>query len=110
MKNKNRFLVILSVFIILCTSATALTGCKQSDGGNKNPTPPAPEVENTIVLTRNVVRLVYGESAVVVAKYKDEDGVTLEWKSSDEAVATVEGGVITSVGIGNATITATYGE
>lgn len=110
MKNKNRFLVILSVFIILCASATALTGCKQSDGGNKNPTPPAPEVENTLVLTRNVVRLVYGESAVVVAKYKDEDGVTLEWKSSDEAVATVEGGVITSVGIGNATITATYGE
>ena len=88
----------------------ALTGCKQSDGGNKKPTPPAPEVENTLVLTRSVVRLVYGESAVVVAKYKDEDGVTLEWKSSDEAVATVEGGVITSVGIGNATITATYGE
>ena len=112
MKNKNRFLVILSVFMILCMSAIMLTGCGDKGNGSVDDDSgkqSSSEIVNPLTLTRTAVRLVYGESAVVVAKYKDEDGVTLEWKSSDETVATVVGGVISSVGLGEATITATYG-
>lgn len=119
MKNKIKLLVIFSVFIILCVSAFTLTGCKgnenESDSGSSEPSSvstPTSTSENTnsLELTKNAVQLVYGESAVVVAKYKDEDGVTLVWKSSDESVATVDNGVISSTGLGTATVTATYGK
>ena len=119
MKNKIKLLVIFSVFIILCASAFTLTGCKgrENESGNgssesSSVSTPTSTSENTnsLELTKNAVQLVYGESAVVVAKYKDEDGVTLVWKSSDESVATVENGIISSTGLGTATVTATYGE
>ena len=47
-----------------------------------------------------------GESSVSSAEY------TVEWSTSDTAVATVENGLITATGLGNAQITAlvTYGE
>ena len=35
------------------------------------------------------------------------DGVTVTWKSSEESVATVDGGVVTGVAVGKTTITAT---
>lgn len=38
------------------------------------------------------------------------DPADIAWKSSDAAVATVENGVVTAVGNGTATITATYGD
>ena len=114
MKNRNRFLLILSVFMVLCASAFMLTGCGENGNGSESlggdPISSASENSNTLELTRNAVQLVYGESAVVIAKYKDEDGVTLVWKSSDETVATVEDGLITSTGLGNAVVTATYGD
>lgn len=117
MKNRNRFLVILSVFMILCVSAFMLTGCGEngndsgSDSLGGDPiSSSTSENTKTLELTRNAVQLVYGESAVVIAKYKDEDGVTLVWESSDESVATVEDGLITSTGLGSAVITATYGD
>ncbi len=33
-------------------------------------------------------------------------GISIDWKSSDNSIATVEGGVITAVSVGNATVTA----
>ena len=115
MKNRNRFLVILSVFMVLCVSAFMLTGCGENGNGSESLggdpiSSSTSENTKTLELTRNAVRLVYGESAVVIAKYKDEDGVTLVWKSSDETVATVEDGLIISTGLGDAVVTATYGD
>ncbi len=121
MKNKIKLLVVLSVFIILCLSAFTLTGCKdkgnESDNGSSEPssvsTPTstsASENANFLELSKSTVSLVYGESAVVIARYKDESGKTLGWKSSDESVATVEDGLIVSKGLGNAVVTATYGD
>ena len=113
MKNKNRFITILFVLIIFCVSAFALTACKDKvndDNGGNSTNPPSSDLTDTLELTRTAVQLVYGESAVVVAKYKDKEGVALEWKSSDESVATVDDGVISSTGLGTATITAIYGD
>ena len=86
MKNKIKLLVIFSVFIILCASAFTLTGCKGRENESGNGSSESSSVStstsmsentNSLELTKNAVQLVYGESAVVVAKYKDEDGVTL---------------------------------
>lgn len=113
MKNKNRFIIILFVLIILCVSAFTLTACKakvNDDNGGNSTNSSSSDLTNTLELTRTAVQLVYGESAVVVARYKDKEGVALEWKSSDESVATVDDGVISSTGLGTATITAIYGD
>ena len=103
--------------MILCASAFMLTGCNDSGNGSGSESNGGEPISSstsentkTLELTKNAVQLVYGESAVVIAKYKDEDGVTLEWRSSDETVATVEDGVISSTGLGNAVITAIYGD
>lgn len=108
MNKKSRLLVILSVFVIVCSSIVALAGCKK-DGGNSGGNSTSQNTDS-LTLTKTAVQLVYGETSVIVAKYKDEGGVSLEWSSSDESVATVDGGVISSVGLGNATITAKYGD
>lgn len=111
--NKKNLFITLSLLVILCLSVAALVGCtKKNDSSSSSggaDSSPAGEPEATLTLTRNSVQLVYGQTAVVVAKYKDEAGKTLVWKTSDSSVATVEDGVITSVGLGSATVTATYG-
>lgn len=64
---------------------------------------------------RSKISLRPGESQIIelTAKYvdKSEANVTekARWSSSDERVATVENGLITAVGYGNAKITAEYG-
>lgn len=112
MKNNNRLLVIFSLLFILCVSMFALTACKKNGADSSSgSTKPSPSGNiDSLELSKTSVRLIYGETAVIIAKYKDKDGVTLEWKSSDESVAAVADGVISSTGLGNATVTATYGE
>ena len=111
--NKKNLFITLSLLVILCLSVAALVGCtKKNDSSSSSggaDSSPADEPEATLTLTRNAVQLVFGQTAVVMAKYKDEVGKTLVWKTSDSSVATVEDGVITSVGLGSATVTATYG-
>lgn len=110
---KNKFFAILSLLVVLCLSAVVLTCCGKTGesgaGTGESASVKESASSSTLTLTRNSVQLIYGETAVVVAKYKDEDGKTLVWKSSDETVATVDGGVIYSVGLGEAAITAVYG-
>lgn len=114
MKKRNFLFVTLSLLVTLLVSALCFAGC---GGGNNNPDDgndpsgggETPVINNTLTLTKNSVQLIYGETAIVIAKYKDESGKTLEWKTSNASVATVEDGVITSVGLGDAVITATYG-
>lgn len=64
-----------------------------------------PVVIPDIALDRSNVALVEGEDATVVA-ITTPVGQTVTWTTSDDAVATVVGGVITAEGAGTATITA----
>ncbi len=117
MRKKSILLTAMSLFVALLASAFVFAGCggetNPPDGGDSSTgggsVSGGTDIQNTLTLTRTSVQLVYGETAVVVAKYKDEDGKTLVWQTSDSSVATVDGGVITSVGLGSAVVTATYG-
>lgn len=64
----------------------------------------------TIALDPTSATLKMGETETVTIKATTEnfDG-TVEWKSDNEKVATVDKGVVTAVGAGEATITATAG-
>ena len=67
-----------------------------------------PENPTDITLTPDTLTLVKGNSAALTVKYTPwvvQEGV--KWESSDETVATVKNGVVTAVGAGKATITAT---
>ena len=67
-----------------------------------------------IDLDRTAITMNKGEvSEALQVSYNPEDTTddkTVTWSSSDEDVATVDNGVVTAVGAGNATITATVGE
>ena len=67
-----------------------------------------------IDLDRTAITMNKGEvSEALQVSYNPEDTTddkTVIWSSSDEDVATVDNGVVTAVGAGNATITATVGE
>ena len=67
-----------------------------------------------IDLNQNAITLNKGEkSDALEVSYNPADTTddkTVTWSSSDEDVATVDNGVVTAVGAGNATITATVGE
>lgn len=108
MKRKHKILALFTLFFVLLSSAIFFAACKTEknkvDDNKVSPT------KNTLTLTKTSVQLVYGDSAVVVARYTDEEGKTLEWTTADSTIATVEDGVISSVGYGNTTITAKYGD
>lgn len=64
---------------------------------------------NNIILNKSSVELILGET-VVISPTITPDGATnkeLSWESSNNDVATVSNGVVTAVGEGSATITAT---
>ncbi len=112
---KKSIIIALSFLVVLCLTLAALTGCGVSTNptnpsGPSSSNEPSQSTEKDLTLTKNAVNLVYGESAVVIAKYKTVAGKTLTWSSSNESVAVVEDGVITSVGLGDAVVTASYGE
>ena len=65
----------------------------------------------SITLDKTELELTEGESATLAATVAPENVTdpTVRWASSDEAVATVDGGVVTAVSPGTATVTATCG-
>ena len=65
-----------------------------------------PVVVPDITLDRSNIALVEDETATITA-HTTPVGETVVWSTSDDAVATVEDGVITAEGAGTATITAT---
>ena len=65
--------------------------------------------KKTIALSESVKEVVIGDSFILTATVEPE-GSTVEWSSSNEAVATVNGGEVQAVGVGNATITAKNGD
>jgi len=86
-----------------------LAGCDSST----EPILPGPPAEIQVA-TDAVILTSTGETAQIQVTVYDEDGnvitsPTVEWHSSNEAVVTVENGVVTAVGAGTATITVVSG-
>lgn len=68
---------------------------------------------NSIALNKQEMALDKGKTESLTVTYNPEDTTddkTVVWSTSDSKVATVENGVVTAVGVGKATITATVGE
>lgn len=66
----------------------------------------------SVELDKSELELAVGESATLVATVKPDDATdkTVTWSSSDPEIATVDGGVVTAVKGGTATITASAGD
>ena len=62
----------------------------------------------SITLNKNEVAIAGVGTTSTLTATTVPDGGVVEWVSSDETVATVEGGVVTAVAVGQCTITATY--
>ena len=78
--------------------ALMITGCKKTPE----------EVLPTVQLDNANLTLVIGGTKALVATSENGEG-SVAWSSSDESVATISAeGVVTAVGVGDATITATY--
>ena len=68
-----------------------------------------PTKVTSITLSQNTASLHVGETVTLTATVKPDDATdkTVTWKSSNDAVATVDNGKVTAVALGEATITAT---
>ena len=60
-----------------------------------------------ISLDKSTMTVPLGETGILTATPKNAEGATITWSSSDEAVATVNDGIVSGVSAGTATITAT---
>ena len=85
----------LMTILMVCVSCI-FVAC----GKNKNP--------DTITLSETAITLEVGASKTLTATTNVEAGA--QWSTSDDTVATVDGGVVTAIAAGTATITATAGE
>ena len=85
---------ILSVLLLIVLSIVGLTGCGKKGGQAKQ-----------ISLDVTTKTLTVGESFTLTATTTPADA-TVEWSSSDEAIVTVDDGVVLGVSEGSATVTA----
>ena len=94
----------LLLTLVLCL------GLSQAVWAEDPPAQQEPKVE--ITLNKNNLSLTAGESGTLTATVKKNgtavENPKVEWKSSDETIATVANGTVTAVAPGSATITATY--
>jgi uncharacterized protein YjdB len=87
-----------------------VAGC---DDSSTEPIVPGPAAEIEVG-PEEVLLAAPGETAELEVTVYDEDGnlipsPSVEWQSSDEGVVTVQDGIVTAVGEGSATVTATSG-
>lgn len=108
MKNISKVLTLaLAVMMLICS----MTACSLIPGHGNQPDPTDPAIETVLVtkidLDKTELSLEVGQDATIAATVNlKATNKTLEWKTSDAAVATVDGGKVTAVGAGSATITA----
>lgn len=94
--------------LVAAMAVVVLAGCD-------DPLPPDPEPASMTLIPSNLTLTAVGEAARIRAVVMDAQGDTLtghsvDWATSDEAVATVNpGGVVRATGPGTARITATAG-
>lgn len=92
-----RELTVIVVCLVLALSAVLFAACGDGDK------------VNGITLDRTDVSIETGETVTLTATV-DPEGTEVEWSTSAAGVATVSDGVVTAVGAGTATITATAGD
>lgn len=107
MKRRFNIFTVLAICLSLAIIAALAVGCSDKKS-NTAPTPNGNETEFS--LDKISCSMIVGDTAVLVASNYDEKNVTVIWTSSDNGVATVEGGVVNATGAGEAEITATAGE
>ena len=99
----------------LLVALALMAGCaKPGDDGNK-PTPidPSQDVAVTgITLSQESAQLTIGGTVTLTATVMPDNATdkTVTWSTSNSAVATVAGGLVTGVAAGSATITAKAGD
>ncbi|MBQ6050562.1 MAG: Ig domain-containing protein [Bacteroidaceae bacterium] len=93
---------------------TAIITCTATDGSGVSATcevtiTPNAILVTDIILSQSSLELFFGKTATIEATVTPEDANNKEviWTSSNEAVATVENGVVTAVTYGTTTITCT---
>lgn len=90
--------------ILLLVCLCCLFGCqsKAKSGGE----------EMRLSLSETAIELAVGESEELTLSVQPSDAIdkNVEWKSSDESVAVVDGGMVTAKGAGEAEITASAGD
>ena len=84
-----------------------ITNAEDFGGGGDSPEPEPEPVVPTITFDKDTLALTVGGADGEIAATTTPNEFVVHWVSSDEAVATVEGGVVTAVGAGTATITGT---
>ena len=96
MNIKKRFIIVIAMFLLVTTLVVAC--------GKKQPAGSEPNVETeAIILSRSKVVLSVYEQYKLTASGVDD---TVNWTSSDISVVTVDNGILTGCGVGNATVTA----
>ena len=109
MKRRKIFTILTIVFSLAILALTV--GCsKKNDDESISPDSSSSNTNEIVFsLDKSSCSMTVGDTAVLVASNYDEKNVTVIWKSSDVSVATVDGGVISAVGAGDADIMATAG-
>lgn len=96
------------------TSTIAAADIVAASGDNNTTWTVQDEKENiqyAIVISQSSLPLFLGDGATLTAKLTPEVATgELTWTSSDESIVTVDGGKLTTKGVGQATIKAAYGE
>jgi hypothetical protein len=97
---KRLFTSVLSILMLVVLSIFGLAACGQTSNSG---------AKDAIELDVTAKELVVGDEFTLTATTTPADA-TVVWSTSNEAVATVDGGVVAAVSVGTATITAKNGD
>lgn len=109
---------MLAALLVACTgSILAFTSCGKDKGEDSSPSNSAPSQPGTDVtvsdfeLSKNNAEMVLGDELLLVAIYDKTEDTPVVWTSSNPSIASItQEGIVTANDVGEATITAAYGE
>ena len=104
---KKKILLVLIALACAVCCALGLVACNQGgDGGDKT------VAVTSITLNKTELALTVGESEILTATVKPDDATdkSVRWSASPDGIIRVENGIVTAIGEGLATITATAGD
>lgn len=102
MKRKIRIFTMVVALCLAVCSLAAFAACTKEETPSEN---------MTVTISSEAIELEVGKSQKLTVKIEPTDAMdkNVEWKSSDEKVATVKDGLVTAVAAGEAIITVTSG-